>query len=75
MPSLASAKHEDKMLIGDIHNGAKLFPLLYYSRRSVEQPKLLAAHTILTGRQCAASSVVYRTSFMLIKRINSGNRW
>jgi hypothetical protein len=49
MPLSASAQHENQMVIGDIHNGAKLFPLLYFSWRSVEQLKLLVAHTIFDG--------------------------
>lgn len=49
--------HEDIALIGDTSNGAKIFPLLYYSPRSVEELKVLAAHTILLGHQCAKSLV------------------
>jgi hypothetical protein len=47
----------DQALIGDIHNGAKIFPLLYYTRRSTAQLKLLAAHTILTAHDCSPSAV------------------
>jgi hypothetical protein len=47
----------DNALIGDLHNGAKLFPLLYYSKRKAADLKLLAAHTILMAHQCAESVV------------------
>ncbi len=45
--------HLDRQLIGDLHNGAKLFPLLYHKKQSLEDLKLLAAHTILMGNACA----------------------
>ena len=51
------SQHEDIALIGDTSNGAKIFPLLYYSQRSVKELKVLAAHTILMGHQCAQSLV------------------
>jgi hypothetical protein len=47
----------DRALAGDIHNGAKLFPLLYYTRRSIAELKLLAAHTILIAHECSPYAV------------------
>ncbi len=42
-----------KQLIGDINNGAKLFLLLYYSKRPIKSLNLLAVHTILMAHRCA----------------------
>lgn len=47
----------DKQLLGDLHNGAKLFPALYFSRRPTHSLTLLAAHTILAGHQYAPSVI------------------
>jgi hypothetical protein len=43
-----------KQLIGDLNNGAKLFPSLYYSRQqSTKDLVKLAAHTLLAAHLCA----------------------
>jgi hypothetical protein len=51
-------QHLDKALIGDVHNGAKLFPSLYHStQQPVERLLRLAAHTVLMGHSCAPGEI------------------
>jgi hypothetical protein len=53
----APAQHKDQAIIGDITNGAKIFPQLYHAYQSVEILKVMAAHTILMGHECNATMV------------------
>jgi hypothetical protein len=56
-PVPEAVEQHDFDVLGDLHNGSKLFPKLYYSNRTVESLKLFAAHTILMGHAFAESAV------------------